>query len=220
VFDDAVGQSIDFVQDNHSQSRRGVLRGLHYQLPPHVQGKLVRVVRGRAFDVAVDIRRGSPTFGKWVGVTLDALRHWQLWIPPGFAHGFLALEDDTQSLYKTSDYYAKDCERVIAWNDPSIGIEWPVVGIYTLPTGTPPGPPFLWQTPSRPQRMNQRIAVQPVIMAGGSGTRLWPLSRAGYPKQFLVLTADNRSLFQQAVQRLHALAADDIALASPLTVGQ
>ena len=99
---------------------RGVLRGLHYQLPPHAQGKLVRVVRGSAFDVAVDIRRGSPTFGRWVGVTLDATSHRQMWIPPGFAHGFLALEDDTHFLYKTTDYYARDCERAIAWNDPAI----------------------------------------------------------------------------------------------------
>ncbi len=120
AFDAAVGQTVTFVQDNHSRSQRGVLRGLHYQLPPHAQGKLVRVVHGSAFDVAVDIRRGSPTFGRWVGVTLDATSHRQMWIPPGFAHGFLALEDDTHFLYKTTDYYARDCERAIAWNDPAI----------------------------------------------------------------------------------------------------
>jgi dTDP-4-dehydrorhamnose 3,5-epimerase len=124
----AGGIADTFVQDNHSRSQRGVLRGLHYQLPPHAQGKLVRVVRGSAFDVAVDIRRGSPTFGRWAGVTLDAASHRQLWIPPGFAHGFLALEDDTHFLYKTTDYYARDCERAIAWDDPAIGIDWPALG--------------------------------------------------------------------------------------------
>ncbi len=116
-----------FVQDNHSRSQRGVLRGLHYQLPPHPQGKLVRVVKGSAFDVAVDIRRDSPTFGQWVGVTLTATNHQQLWVPEGFAHGFVALEDDTHFLYKTTDYYAKDCERAILWNDPKLAIEWPML---------------------------------------------------------------------------------------------
>jgi dTDP-4-dehydrorhamnose 3,5-epimerase len=132
VFDAAVGTHADFVQDNHSASQRGVLRGLHYQLPPHAQGKLVRVVRGSAFDVAVDIRRGSATFGRWWGLMLDARDHRQLWIPPGFAHGFLALEDDTHFLYKTTDFYAKDCERSIASNDPAIGIEWPALGMAPL----------------------------------------------------------------------------------------
>ena len=129
AFDAAVGQGVSFVQDNHSRSQCGVLRGLHYQLPPHAQGKLVRVVRGSAFDVAVDIRRGSATFGRWFGATLDAIRHCQMWIPAGFAHGFLALEDDTHFLYKTTDYYAQDCERAIMWNDPDIGIEWPALGM-------------------------------------------------------------------------------------------
>jgi dTDP-4-dehydrorhamnose 3,5-epimerase len=128
AFDAAVGQHIEFVQDNHSRSQKGVLRGLHYQLPPHAQGKLVRVVKGSAFDVAVDIRRGSPTFGRWTGLVLDAAKHQQLWIPAGFAHGFMALEDDTHFLYKTTDFYARDCERAILWNDASIGIEWPDVG--------------------------------------------------------------------------------------------
>ena len=114
-----------FVQDNHSCSQRGVLRGLHYQLPPHPQGKLVRVVRGAVFDVAVDIRQNSPTFGQWVGVELSEGNHKMLWIPEGFAHGFVALEDNTHFLYKTTDYYAKACEGAIAWNDPDIGIEWP-----------------------------------------------------------------------------------------------
>jgi dTDP-4-dehydrorhamnose 3,5-epimerase len=128
AFDAAVGHHVDFVQDNHSRSMRGVLRGLHYQLAPHAQGKLVRVAQGSAFDVAVDVRRGSPTFGRWAGVTLDTNNQRQLWIPPGFAHGFMALEDDTHFLYKTTDYYAKDCERSIIWNDPAIGIEWPDLG--------------------------------------------------------------------------------------------
>lgn len=114
-----------FVQDNESMSAQGVLRGLHYQLPPHPQGKLVRVVRGAVLDVAVDIRRGSPSFGQWVAVELSADNRRQLWIPEGFAHGFVALQDDTRFLYKTTDFYAKDCERAIRWDDPSIGIAWP-----------------------------------------------------------------------------------------------
>lgn len=118
-----------FVQDNHSCSKKGVLRGLHYQLPPSAQGKLVRVVQGAAFDVAVDIRRGSPTFGQWAGVELSPQNNRQLWVPEGFAHGFVALTDDTHFLYKTTDVYAKDCERAIVWNDPDIGIEWPLLGL-------------------------------------------------------------------------------------------
>lgn len=115
-----------FVQDNHSCSQAGVLRGLHYQLPPHPQGKLVRVVKGAAYDVAVDIRRSSPTFGQWVGMVLSAENRRQMWVPEGFAHGFLALEDDTHFLYKTTDYYARDCERSINWQDADLGIEWPL----------------------------------------------------------------------------------------------
>jgi dTDP-4-dehydrorhamnose 3,5-epimerase len=115
-----------FVQDNHSCSQAGVLRGLHFQRAPHAQGKLVRVTKGRAFDVAVDIRADSPTFGKWVGVELTADNKRQLWLPEGFAHGFVALEDDTHFLYKTTDVYAKDCEGSIAWNDPDIGVQWPL----------------------------------------------------------------------------------------------
>lgn len=121
-----------FVQDNHSFSKKGVLRGLHYQLNPHAQGKLVRVVQGRAWDVAVDIRENSSTFGKWVGVELTADNHKQFWIPAGFAHGFIALEDNTQFLYKTTDYYSKECERSIIWNDPEIAIEWPVIDIMEI----------------------------------------------------------------------------------------
>lgn len=115
-----------FVQDNHSCSRAGVLRGLHYQLPPHPQGKLVRVVRGAAWDVAVDIRRGSPTFGRWAAALLTADNRRQLWIPEGFAHGFLALQDDTHFLYKTTDVYARDCERALRWDDPALAIAWPL----------------------------------------------------------------------------------------------
>ena len=118
-----------FVQDNHSCSQAGVLRGLHFQRAPHAQGKLVRVTKGRAFDVAVDIRPDSPTFGKWVGAELSADNHRQLWLPEGFAHGFVALEDDTHFLYKTTDVYAKNCEGSIAWNDPRLAIEWPLEGL-------------------------------------------------------------------------------------------
>lgn len=114
-----------FVQDNHSCSKKGVLRGLHYQREPHAQGKLVRVVSGAAFDVAVDIRPESPTFGKWVGQTISAANKKMLWIPEGFAHGFLALEDQTEFLYKTTDYYAKEVEMAIRWDDPNLAIHWP-----------------------------------------------------------------------------------------------
>ena len=126
-FVDSVGHSVDFVQDNHSRSRRGVLRGLHYQLPPHAQGKLVRVTSGEVFDVAVDIRKGSPTFGQWVGEILSESNKRQLWIPPGFAHGFVTLSDSADFLYKTSDFYTPTAERCIMWNDPQIGIDWPLI---------------------------------------------------------------------------------------------
>ncbi|AVN23620.1 MULTISPECIES: dTDP-4-dehydrorhamnose 3,5-epimerase [Acinetobacter] len=115
-----------FVQDNHSLSQKGVLRGLHYQLNPYAQGKLVRVVQGKAWDVAVDIRKSSPTFGQWVGIELTGENHKQFWIPAGFAHGFVALEDNTQFLYKTTNYYNKESEGAIVWNDPSIAIDWPL----------------------------------------------------------------------------------------------
>ena len=114
-----------FVQDNHSCSRRNVLRGLHFQRAPHAQGKLVRVVQGAAFDVAVDIRRDSPTFGRWVGEELSAANQRQMWIPEGFAHGFLALDDETHFLYKTTDYYDKASEAAILWSDPDLAIAWP-----------------------------------------------------------------------------------------------
>ena len=124
-FEHATGVKCSFVQDNHSVSRRGVVRGLHYQLPPHAQGKLVRVVGGAAFDVAVDIRKGSPSFGHWVGETLSAQNRRQLWVPEGFAHGFMALEEETEFLYKTTEFYHRDCERAIRWDDPDIDIAWP-----------------------------------------------------------------------------------------------
>lgn len=117
---------VNFVQDNHSISHRGVIRGLHYQVNPYAQGKLVRVVSGKAWDVAVDIRVTSPTFGQWVGVELSEKNHRQFWIPAGFAHGFIALEDNTQFLYKTTNYYSKECERSLLWNDPDLFIDWPI----------------------------------------------------------------------------------------------
>jgi dTDP-4-dehydrorhamnose 3,5-epimerase len=128
-FDEAVGRHWDFVQDNHSRSRRGVLRGLHFQQAPHAQGKLVRVTAGAVFDVAVDVRRSSPRFGQWVGIALTGENHHQLWVPPGFAHGFLVLSETADFLYKTTDFYAPQAEASIRWDDASIGIEWPLNGI-------------------------------------------------------------------------------------------
>ena len=124
-FAEAIGRDVEFVQDNHSHGPRYVLRGLHYQVR-RPQGKLVRVVVGEVFDVAVDIRRSSPTFGAWVGVTLSAENRRQLWIPEGFAHGFVVLSQGADVLYKTTDYWEPGCERAIAWNDPRIGIDWPI----------------------------------------------------------------------------------------------
>ena len=124
-FNQVIGKEVCFVQDNHSRSRRGVLRGMHYQIQ-QPQGKLVRVVSGEVFDVAVDIRNSSPSFGQWVGAVLSADNKHQLWIPPGFAHGFVTLSDTAEFLYKTTDFYAPEFERCIAWDDPSIGIDWPL----------------------------------------------------------------------------------------------
>ncbi|TXI95629.1 MAG: dTDP-4-dehydrorhamnose 3,5-epimerase [Burkholderiaceae bacterium] len=127
AFKEATGLDPDFVQDNHSRSVKGVLRGLHYQLPPKTQGKLVRVVTGEVFDVAVDIRKNSPTFGKWVGEVLSAENKRQMWIPPGFAHGFLTLSESAEFLYKTTDYYSPQHERCIRWDDPALCIRWPLL---------------------------------------------------------------------------------------------
>jgi dTDP-4-dehydrorhamnose 3,5-epimerase len=124
AFNEATGLNLNFVQDNYSRSAKGVLRGLHYQIQ-QPQGKLVCVVRGAVFDVVVDIRKGSPTFGKWEGIELTEDNHKQMWVPPGLAHGFVVLSDSADFLYKTTDYYAPEYERCIAWNDPEIGIPWP-----------------------------------------------------------------------------------------------
>jgi dTDP-4-dehydrorhamnose 3,5-epimerase len=128
---EAIGQTVAFVQDNHSRSIKNVLRGLHYQIQ-QPQGKLVRVVMGEVFDVAVDIRKSSPSFGQWVGEILSAENKKQLWVPEGFAHGFVVLSDHAEFLYKTTDYWAPEFERSIAWNDPAIGIQWPIQGEPTL----------------------------------------------------------------------------------------
>ncbi len=128
-FDQAVGPGVEFVQDNHSRSAKGVLRGLHFQNPPHEQGKLVRVTQGSVFDVAVDIRPGSPTYGQWVSVELTGTNHKQMWIPPGLAHGFLVTSDSADFLYKTTDYYAPTAEGALRWDDPELGINWPLNGM-------------------------------------------------------------------------------------------
>ena len=125
VFDEAIGQSVHFVQDNHSRSSQGVLRGMHYQLA-NPQGKLVRVVSGRVFDVAVDMRRDSPRLGQWTSVELSADNHRMLWIPPGFAHGFLVLSESADFLYKATAYYAPQDEHTLAWDDPRVAIDWPI----------------------------------------------------------------------------------------------
>jgi dTDP-4-dehydrorhamnose 3,5-epimerase len=127
LFFEATGLDVNFIQDNHSRSVKNVLRGLHYQLPPAAQGKLVRCVVGEVFDVAVDIRRSSPTCGQWVGVHLSAENKRQIWIPAGFAHGFLVLSAVAEFLYKTTDYYAPACDRAILWNDPELAIIWPSI---------------------------------------------------------------------------------------------
>ena len=125
AFNAAAGETC-FVQDNHSRSSRGVLRGLHYQLPPHPQGKLVRCVLGQIFDVVVDIRSGSASFGQWVGAVLSADNKQQLWVPAGFAHGFLTLSEQAEVLYKTTDFWSRECERAIRWDDPQLAIAWPL----------------------------------------------------------------------------------------------
>ncbi|MCO5978965.1 dTDP-4-dehydrorhamnose 3,5-epimerase, partial [Ideonella oryzae] len=129
AFNALVGHAVSFVQDNHSRSAKGVLRGLHFQKAPHAQGKLVRVTAGAVFDVAVDIRKDSPSFGRWVGVELSADNHRQFWIPPGLAHGFLVLSDSADFLYKTTDYYAPQAEGALRWEDPDLAIAWPDIGM-------------------------------------------------------------------------------------------
>ena len=129
IFTEATGLEPRFVQDNESRSQNGVLRGLHYQAAPHAQGKLVRVTSGRIFDVAVDVRAGSPTYRQWVGVELDDVAHRQLWIPPGLAHGFLVLSESADVQYKTTDYYSPSDEAGIRWDDPALAIAWPDLGI-------------------------------------------------------------------------------------------
>ena len=131
AFNEATGTNHQFVQDNHSRSSKGVLRGLHYQIQ-QPQGKLVRVAQGAVFDVAVDIRKSSPTFGQWVGEVLSADNHRQLWVPPGFAHGFMVLSETAEFLYKTTDYYAPVYERCIVWDDPDLAIDWPNIGMAPL----------------------------------------------------------------------------------------
>ena len=126
IFKNKTSLDVSFVQDNHVKSSKGVLRGLHYQLPPYAQDKLVRVIQGEVLDVAVDLRKSSPTFGKYVSEILSAENKRQLWIPPGFAHGFVVLSEQAEFLYKTTDYWAPEHERCLAWNDPEIGIDWPI----------------------------------------------------------------------------------------------
>ena len=142
AFQEASGLNLEFVQDNHSRSSQGVLRGLHYQIE-QPQGKLVRVVRGRVFDVAVDLRRSAATFGQWVGMELSEDEHRQLWIPPGFAHGFMVLSESADFLYKTTDYYAPEHERCVAWNDAQLGIQWPDSVAPRLSAKDQAGLPFL-----------------------------------------------------------------------------
>ena len=143
AFDAAVGQPVRFVQDNHSRSAKGVLRGLHFQLPPHAQGKLVRVTQGSVFDVAVDIRKDSPTFGRWVGVELSGENHRQMWVPAGLAHGFLVTSDSADFLYKTTDYYAPQAERSLRWDDPELAIAWPDTGMPPVLSGKDAAAPNL-----------------------------------------------------------------------------
>lgn len=141
-FEELTGVKTDFVQDNHSKSAKGVLRGLHYQIQ-NPQGKLVRVVSGEVFDVAVDMRKSSPTFGNWVGVHLSGQNHRQLWVPAGFAHGFVVLSESAEFLYKTTDYYSPEFERSIVWNDPTLAIEWPLDGTPSLSAKDAKGSAFL-----------------------------------------------------------------------------
>jgi dTDP-4-dehydrorhamnose 3,5-epimerase len=152
-------QAEPFVQDNHSRSTQGVLRGLHWQLPPHPQAKLVRCVVGEIFDVAVDLRRNSSSFGLWVGAILSSDNHRQLWVPVGFAHGFLALSEHAEVLYKTTDFWSRDCERSLRWDDPQLAIDWPLEAITSLVSGS-----------SAPQ-LSEKDALAPLMaeLAAGDG---------------------------------------------------
>ncbi|MGZ5569553.1 MAG: dTDP-4-dehydrorhamnose 3,5-epimerase [Usitatibacter sp.] len=141
AFTALVGREVDFVQDNHSLSARGVLRGLHYQVQ-RPQGKLVRVVAGEVFDVVVDLRRSAPTFGRWVGERLSAQNRRMLWVPEGFAHGFVVLSESAEFLYKTTDYYSPEDERTLLWNDPALGIDWPLDGAPVLKPSDAAGTPL------------------------------------------------------------------------------
>ena len=143
----AVGSEVHFVQDNHSRSAKGVLRGLHYQLPPHAQGKLVRVTQGAVFDVAVDLRRSSASFGRWVGIELSGANHKQLWLPPGLAHGFVVTSDSADFLYKTTQYYAPEAERCVRWDDPALAIAWPVLDSAPLLSAKDAAAPALAEAP-------------------------------------------------------------------------
>ena len=146
IFDEAVGRSVEFVQDNHSRSGKGVLRGLHYQVQ-NAQGKLVRVARGRVFDVAVDVRKGSATFGQWAGVELSEDNQRQFWVPPGFAHGFYVQSEWAQVLYKCTDYYAPELEASLHWSDPTLAIEWPLMDNVPLRLSEKDRHAPLWQSP-------------------------------------------------------------------------
>ena len=141
AFNELVGEDVEFVQDNHSASGAGVLRGLHYQVQ-HAQGKLVRVVKGEVFDVVVDMRRSSATFGRWVGERLSAENHRMMWVPVGFAHGFLVLSESAEFVYKATDYYAPQHERTLLWNDPAVGVEWPLAGAPLLKPKDAAGTPL------------------------------------------------------------------------------
>ena len=149
-FDAAVGRPVRFVQDNHSRSAKGVLRGMHLQAAPHAQGKLVRVTSGRVFDVVADIDPASPTYRRWVGVELSADNHRQLWIPPGLAHGFLVMSDSADFLYKTTDYYAPAAEKSVRWNDPGLAIAWPDVGTPFVLSDKDAGAPLLTDRAAAP----------------------------------------------------------------------
>lgn len=148
IFNEAVGEEVHFVQDNHSRSARGVLRGLHFQKAPHAQGKLVRVTQGSVFDVAADIRPDSPTYGQWIGLELSGQNHKQLWVPAGLAHGFLVTSESADFLYKTTNFYAPQSEGSVRWDDPALAIDWPLEGMQPVLSGKDAAAPFL---PPKPQ---------------------------------------------------------------------